>query len=62
MEKRVVFIKKLVSNPRLSDGTLEFSLEKFFDKVAEINGNQKWCALPDLNQRPIRYERTALTS
>ncbi len=31
-------------------------------QACQVSKDVKWWALPDLNQRPIRYERTALTS
>jgi hypothetical protein len=45
--ERVEFLKKPVSNLRLSNGTLEFSLEKFFGVLAEMNRDQKWCTRRD---------------
>ncbi len=62
-QERVEFLKKLVSNPRLSSGTLEFSLKKPFGVLAEMNGNQKWCGEWDLNPHTLRHtplKRTCL--
>ena len=47
--ERADFIKKLVSNPRLNNGSIEFNLKKPFGVLAKLNRNENWCPARDLN-------------
>lgn len=60
--EKVRLAKLVLSNPILTNRTLQYSYQKPFDVLIDLTSNKIWWTLRDSNPRPIRYERTALTS
>ena len=60
-EKRKL-INMVFENLKLKGHRLEFTLRPPFDGFVKCAKNGEWWARQDLNLRPLRYERSALTN
>ncbi len=60
-EKRKL-INQVLVNLKLKDHKLQYDLRPPFDSFTRTAKNGEWWARQDLNLRPLRYERSALTN
>jgi site-specific DNA recombinase len=60
--ERAEFLKRVVSNPLLSNGSIGFEMKKPFAVLAQMASSDKWRARLESNQRPSASEADALSN
>ena len=62
IDKKRKLINLVLSTKKLYGRKLVYTLRPPFDAFVETDKNVQWWARQDLNLRPLRYERSALTN
>ncbi len=59
--EKVRLANLVLSNPKLKNGTLEYSYEKPFDVLIDLTSNKNWWRRRELNPRPQTFHIKATT-
>mgnify|MGYP001263619626 CR=1 FL=1 len=62
IDKKRKLLSYLVSNITVKAGKLDYTLQNPFRELVKIAENEKWWAVENSNLRPLRCQRSALTT